>query len=77
MISFLSGVFRLGFGQVLLAEEGDHVFDHLFVGVHRDMLENAWKYMDREWGGAVGYLTSCCGVSMDEIETLRERYIEA
>ena len=48
-----------------------------FVGVHRDMLENAWKYMDREWGGAVGYLTSCCGVSMDEIETLRERYIEA
>ena len=48
-----------------------------FVGVHRDMLENAWKYMDREWGGAVGYLTSCCGVSMDEIETLRGRYIEA
>ena len=48
-----------------------------FVGVHRDMLENAWKYLDREWGGAVGYLTSCCGVSMDEIETLRGRYIEA
>ena len=47
------------------------------AGVHAPMLENAWKYMDRHFGGAVGYLTSCCGVSMDEIETLRERYIEA
>ena len=47
-----------------------------FVGVYRDMLENAWEYMDRKWGGAVGYLTACCGVSDEEIETLRMRYIE-
>lgn len=47
-----------------------------FAGVHAPMLENAWKYMDRKWGGALGYLTAGCGVSADEIAALRERYIE-
>ena len=46
------------------------------AGVHKSMLENAWKYMDRNWGGASGYLTECCGVSTEEIDTLRARYIE-
>ncbi len=47
-----------------------------FAGVHASMLENAWKYMDREWGGATGYLRAACGVSEDELEALRARYIE-
>ena len=45
-----------------------------FAGVHAPMLENAWKYMDRKWGGALGYLTAGCGVSADEIAALREAY---
>ena len=47
-----------------------------FVGVHLPMLENAWKYMDEAWGGAIGYLKGACGVTEDELEALRERYIE-
>lgn len=47
-----------------------------FVGVHLPMLENAWKYMEREWGGPIGYLTRACGVTQDELAALRERYIE-
>ena len=46
------------------------------VGVHRPMLENAWRYMEREWGGAIGYLTRACGVGADELDALRARYIE-
>ena len=46
-----------------------------FVGVHLPMLENAWKYMDEAWGGAIGYLKGACGVTEDELEALRERYI--
>ena len=47
-----------------------------FVSVHLPMLENAWKYMDEAWGGAIGYLKGACGVTEDELEALRERYIE-
>lgn len=47
-----------------------------FAGVHAPMLENAWKYMDRNWGGAAGYLTRACGVTEEELGALRERYIE-
>lgn len=47
-----------------------------FAGVHRSMLENAWRYMDRRWGGACGYLTGACGVTEQELDTLRGRYIE-
>ena len=46
------------------------------AGVHRPMLENAWRYMEREWGGPIGYLTRACGVGEDELEALRARYIE-
>ncbi len=46
------------------------------AGVHAPMLENAWKYMDRRWGGAAGYLTAACGVSAAELGILRERLIE-
>ena len=45
-------------------------------GVHAPMLENAWKYMKKEWGGAEGYLRDACGVAEEELEALRERYIE-
>ena len=47
-----------------------------FAGVHASMLENAWIYMDRKWGGTLGYLTGACGVRADELEILRERYVE-
>ncbi len=47
-----------------------------FVGVHLPMLENAWKYMERAWGGALGYLRRACGVTENELEALRERCIE-
>ena len=47
-----------------------------FEGVHAPMLENAWKYMKKEWGGAEGYLRDACGVAEEELEALRERYIE-
>ena len=47
-----------------------------FVGVHLPMLENAWKYMDKTWGGAIGYLRAACGVSEDELAAMRARYIE-
>ncbi len=47
-----------------------------FVGVHLPMLENAWKYMARDWGGPIGYLTRACGVTEGELAALRERYIE-
>ena len=46
------------------------------AGVHAPMLENAWKYMDRHFGGAAGYLTEACGVSRYELDALRERLIE-
>ena len=46
------------------------------VGVHSTMLENAWAYMRRHWGGAEGYLIKRCGVSADELERLRRRLIE-
>lgn len=46
-----------------------------FAGVHAPMLENAWKYMERNWGGAAGYLTGACGVTEEELGTLRERLI--
>ncbi len=47
-----------------------------FAGVYRPMLAAAWDYLNREWGGAVGYLTGACGVSEEELETIRARYIE-
>ncbi|MBR0040940.1 MAG: tyrosine-protein phosphatase [Oscillospiraceae bacterium] len=47
------------------------------AGVHAAMLENAWAYMRRRWGGTESYLTQACGVSADELEELREKYIEA
>ena len=47
-----------------------------FAGVHLPMLENAWAYMKREWGGAIGYLKGACGVTEDELEALRKRCIE-
>ena len=47
-----------------------------FVGVHRAMLENAWKYMAENWGGPIGYLRDACGVTADELSALRERCIE-
>ena len=47
-----------------------------FEGVRAPMLENAWKYMKKEWGGAEGYLRDACGVAEEELEALRERYIE-
>jgi protein-tyrosine phosphatase len=47
-----------------------------FAGVHASMLENAWRYMDRAFGGAEGYLRAACGVSGDELAALRARYIE-
>ena len=46
------------------------------AGVYAPMLENAWKYMVSNWGGPIAYLRSGCGVTVDELETLRERYIE-
>lgn len=47
-----------------------------FAGVHAPMLKNAWKYMEQNWGGAVGYLTGACGVTEEELCTLRDRFIE-
>ena len=47
-----------------------------FAGVYAPMLENAWAYMDRKWGGAEGYLRGACGVTERELETLRERLTE-
>lgn len=47
-----------------------------FAGVYRPMLETAWRYMEENWGGAVGYLKDACGVSVEEMESLRARYIE-
>lgn len=47
-----------------------------FAGVYRPMLETAWRYMEENWGGAVGYLKDACGVSDEEMESLRARYIE-
>ena len=47
-----------------------------FAGVHAPMLENAWKYMEKEFGGAAGYLREACGVSNDELDALCARYIE-
>jgi protein-tyrosine phosphatase len=47
-----------------------------FAGVYRPMLETAWRYMEEYWGGAVGYLKDACGVSVEEMESLRARYIE-
>ena len=47
-----------------------------FVGVHLPMLENAWKYMARDWGGPIGYLRRACGVTEQELALLRERCIE-
>ena len=47
-----------------------------FAGVNAPMLENAWKYMEKEFGGAAGYLREACGVSNDELDALRARYIE-
>ena len=46
------------------------------AGVHAAMLENAWKYMHRNWGGPIAYLTDACGVTADELEALRRSYIE-
>ena len=47
-----------------------------FEGVYRPMLKKAWTYMDENWGGAVGYLKGACGVSEDELDAIRARYIE-
>jgi hypothetical protein len=47
-----------------------------FAGVYRPMLAAAWDYMDRVWGGAVGYLTGACGVTEAELDAIRRRYIE-
>ena len=47
-----------------------------FEGVYRPMLKKAWTYMDENWGGAVGYLKGACGVSEEELDTIRERYTE-
>ncbi len=46
------------------------------AGVYLPMLENAWKYMKEAWGGPIGYLTGACGVTEEELETIRERYSE-
>ena len=47
-----------------------------FEGVYRPMQKKAWTYMDEKWGGAVGYLKGACGVSDEELEAIRARYIE-
>ena len=47
-----------------------------FEGVYRPMLKKAWTYMDENWGGAVGYLKGACGVSDEELDAIRARYIE-
>ena len=47
-----------------------------FEGVYRPMLKKAWTYMEENWGGAVGYLKGACGVSEEELEAIRARYIE-
>lgn len=46
------------------------------MGVYRPLLENAWRYMRRVWGGPIGYLKDACGVTEEELEILRQRYIE-
>lgn len=46
------------------------------AGVHGSMLENAWEYMRKNWGGAAAYLTGACGVTAEELDTLRRRCIE-
>ena len=47
-----------------------------FAGVYRPMLAAAWDYMNRAWGGSVGYLTGACGVTEAELDAIRRRYIE-
>ncbi len=46
------------------------------AGVYLPMMESAWRYMKETWGGPIGYLTGACGVTEEELETIRERYSE-
>lgn len=46
------------------------------AGVYRPMMDTAWQYMYDSWGSPVGYLKEACGVTEEELEILRRRYIE-
>ena len=47
------------------------------AGVHISLMEEAWKYLKNEWGGAEGYLVQACGVRAEELYAIRERYAVA
>ena len=49
----------------------------ILAGVHYSMMDLAWKYMKETWGSPIEYLIRACGVTEEEIHTIRERYTTA
>ena len=48
----------------------------MMAGIHPDMLIRAWDYMKAEYGSVEGYIKDVLGLTEDDFETLRSRYLE-
>lgn len=48
----------------------------VFAGVHFSFLEQAWQYIETEWGTPVGFIQNALGISSTDIELLKGRYLE-
>ena len=48
----------------------------VFDGVSGKFMENAIKYMKQEYGSVIGYIKEGLGITGDEIERLKEKYLD-
>ena len=71
---------RVKAAEESLAAEGydRKVIDSItcLVGVHPDMLIRAWQYMEEAFGSVENYLKEAIGLTEEDFEVLRERYLE-